>query len=66
MIDNSKKQIQRNIIMVIGAIVVAIILVFAYLEITSEEPAQQHLLKIKEELQVNMPGMDRAIEIYLP
>lgn len=64
MVYDNKKQFKRNILMVIGAIVVVIILVYAYLVIASEEPAGQHLLKIKKELQVNMPvtGWSRNIE----
>lgn len=59
-------QIKRNIIMVIGAIVVVIILVYAYLEITTEGPAEQQLLKIKQNVQINMSGMEQSIDIFIP
>ena len=56
-------QIKRNIIMVIGAIVVMIILVYAYVEITTEEPAEQQLLKIKKELNATSPEVDRSFKV---
>ena len=40
-------QIKRHISMVIGAIVVMIILFYAYIEITHEQPVEYHLLEIK-------------------
>ena len=49
--------------MVIGAIVVMIILVYAYVEITTENPAEQHLLKIKEELNATSPESDRSFKV---
>jgi hypothetical protein len=49
--------------MIIGAIVVMIILVFAYRGITKEQPANQQLFEIKKELKVTLPAIDYSFDI---
>jgi hypothetical protein len=51
--------------MIIGAIVVMIILVYAYREITTEQPTNQHLLEIKKELKVTLPVVDHSFDIFV-
>lgn len=65
MTTTKTNQIKRTIIMIIGAIVVMIILVYAYMEITTEQPANQHLLEIKKELKVTLPAVAPSFDILV-
>ena len=51
--------------MVIGAIVVMIILAYAYVEVTTARPASDHFLKIKKDLNVNLPELDHSVDILV-
>lgn len=59
------KQVKRNIIMVIGAIVVIIILAYGYIEFTTEVPIEQELLKIKEDHTTVLPKVGNSLDVLL-